>query len=1028
MPHEGETVVVTDAHPHRLLIQIVTFNSEATIQPALEKLCSALPDLQPQIQPALIVYDNASTDETVSRITAGCSGIRQQPLGQLADFLTSAWQDAIAPSPVLIRSEKNLGFSAAHNQLFQIARDTQIDSVLVMNPDVGLSSETIASLVKALVTDPTAYAVCPRLLAAGPDLMVLEPPRLDGAGMYITPEFRHLDRFAGEPADGRASTDAYVFGGSGALLLLRVAALDDLSLRSDSLEVFDESFFAYREDADLAWRAQYRGWRCRYVAEATAAHIRRVTPDVRASLPARLNALGVQNRFLLQINNAEPWASPKTLICSLWRNLLVIGACLTVERSSLGGIKQAWILRKDALRKRRWNQLKRRQPTRALLPWFAFEPVTQPALQVPDASGTNRLRRLAAIVVNYHSGFRLGTCVEHLAAAQHELQPDYELSIVVVDNASADGSGVRVEANYADCPNVTFIVSADNLGFAGAINRGAEAFESDALLILNPDVDVSASAIRTLADALAHYPNLGAVAPVLLDTAGKPQLGFTVRRFPTPASILAGLAGLRKLWPGNPWSSHADYSDDPFVEACLSEEPGHYPNIDRSYPLVVEQPAGACLLVRTEQFKRLGGFDASFWPAWFEDVDFCKRLSESGAVSAVCPGARVPHEGACSVHYIRRKGLVRAYYPNLRRYIRKHLSPASRFLLLIVMRPLFLARGLGGFILARPLNDTPESAAEQRSAAKMFLVLALHPDNPDGAIRLLKSVTQRIRRARHAITFVGRAAAICFRRPGTTYQDPEERSLAASEAFTPLPPQGRDMNGSSRMTLESIDWRERMAGKLHGIGLEIGALHRPMVRHDDMTVVHVDRLTTAELRKHYPELEGQPLVEPDIIDDAETLATVEGESYDFVIAAHVIEHMKNPLGALETWWRVLKPGGLLYLIVPDKRETFDKPRVRTLLEHIILDYRQPSAARDFEHFLDFSIHAQGSSGSQALADARELASKDYSIHFHVFTPEDIEVLIDYFSTHIKPFTIVEGPAGAAGSDEFHVMLRKPADG
>jgi len=227
-------------------------------------------------------------------------------------------------------------------------------------------------------------------------------------------------------------------------------------------------------------------------------------------------------------------------------------------------------------------------------------------------------------------------------------------------------------------------------------------------------------------------------------------------------------------------------------------------------------------------------------------------------------------------------------------------------------------------------------------------------------------------------------------------------------------------------TLDSRDWRVYFSSKLHGKGLEIGPLHRPMVRHGGMDLDYIDRCTVAELRAHYPELKDLPLVEPTILGDAESLAGVGDGLYDFVIAAHVLEHMKNPLGALKNWLRVLHPGGLIYLLVPDKRVTFDIKRVRTTLAHIILDYERPSAERDFEHYLDYAIHVHNKDEDDAVAEGDRLLATDYSIHFHVFLPTDVLRLIRYFSRRIAPVDIVEGPVMAPGSDEFHFLLRKAA--
>ena len=232
-----------------------------------------------------------------------------------------------------------------------------------------------------------------------------------------------------------------------------------------------------------------------------------------------------------------------------------------------------------------------------------------------------------------------------------------------------------------------------------------------------------------------------------------------------------------------------------------------------------------------------------------------------------------------------------------------------------------------------------------------------------------------------------------------------------------------EVTDSSLKAIEMRDWRTHFSNQLSGRGLEIGPLHRPMVKHDGMRVEYIDRCTVKELREHYPELNDLPLVEPDILGDAETLSSVPDAEYDFLISAHVIEHMKNPLGSLKQWCRVLKSGGLLYLIVPDKRVTFDKKRVRTTLGHIIKDYQSPSNERDYEHYLDYAIHVHDKDGNEALAEADRLITTDYSIHFHVFLPVDILRVLNWFSANVRPITIQEGPVMAPGSDEFHFLVR-----
>lgn len=221
------------------------------------------------------------------------------------------------------------------------------------------------------------------------------------------------------------------------------------------------------------------------------------------------------------------------------------------------------------------------------------------------------------------------------------------------------------------------------------------------------------------------------------------------------------------------------------------------------------------------------------------------------------------------------------------------------------------------------------------------------------------------------------------------------------------------------------NWRTYFMHLLSGRGLEIGPLHQPMPTHDRIQMQYVDYLSVEDLRRRYPELHRLDLVSPDFIDDAQSLATIQDESFDFLVAAHVIEHMRNPLGALQQWRRCLRPGGKLYLVVPDKRCGFDRTRVRTTLEHLILDYHEPSSERDFEHFLDYAVHVQKARSHDAIEEAHRLVKSDYSIHFHVFLPEDVVALVRWFHENIAPLRIVEGPVIAAGSDEFHLLLERP---
>jgi len=189
---------------------------------------------------------------------------------------------------------------------------------------------------------------------------------------------------------------------------------------------------------------------------------------------------------------------------------------------------------------------------------------------------------------------------------------------------------------------------------------------------------------------------------------------------------------------------------------------------------------------------------------------------------------------------------------------------------------------------------------------------------------------------------------------------------------------------------------------LHGTGIEIGALQRPC-HAPHLQVRYVDMLTRREARARFPELDGQSLVETDIVDDAQTLATLGDSTQDFVIASHVIEHLPNPLAALHNWARVLRSGGRVFIAVPDKYRTFDRERAITPLQHVIDDYLDPSPERDYLAFEDFALNVscryfKHHPESEFQDVARDLHASAYSIHYHVWDYPSFSELLRHLAT------------------------------
>ncbi len=321
-------------------VVIVTHDHAETLGACL----AAVEALEPA--PArLVVVDNASAD--------GSAEIAEKQTG--------------GPATTIVREESNTGFAAAANRGIGATSEPW---VLLLNPDCAPRSDFARRLLDAVASRPEAAHIgsaSPKLLRGeGADIA----PRsvIDAAGMVVTCSGRHFDRGAGTDDDGSYDRPAWVFGGTAAAILLRRAALDDVAY-PDS-EFFAESFFAYREDAELAWRLQLRGWRCLYAPSAVAAHRRGFRPEEGRRGHAAVNRYSVRNRFLLRRNCADLWWHLRCFPWWLLRDLVVVGACLTVERASLPALGDVRRLRGDCRRRRNWVLGRRTAPPRQITRWF----------------------------------------------------------------------------------------------------------------------------------------------------------------------------------------------------------------------------------------------------------------------------------------------------------------------------------------------------------------------------------------------------------------------------------------------------------------------------------------------------------------------------------------------------------------------------------------------------------------------------------------------------------------------------------
>lgn len=268
-------------------------------------------------------------------------------------------------------------------------------------------------------------------------------------------------------------------------------------------------------------------------------------------------------------------------------------------------------------------------------------------------------------------------------------------------------------------------------------------------------------------------------------------------------------------------------------------------------------------------------------------------------------------------------------------------------------------------------------------------------------------------------------------RTAVPYGETRERDRCAS-AYDPRSLEGRPQwLGAAARALRVrlgaaasawLDARTRLAAQyLRGDGVEIGALASPLRLPRSARVTYVDRLTVEEMHSHYPELADVALVPPDIVDNGEVLTSIRDGSLGFIAASHFIEHCENPIGTIENHLRKLRPGGILFLVVPDKRATFDAPRAVTSLEHAIRDYEEGPGWSRRSHFEEWVREVNGMTEGADEAVERLLAQR-YSIHFHAWTPRAFLALLDHCSDVLGfPFEL---EAFERAGPEFFVVLAK----
>lgn len=225
--------------------------------------------------------------------------------------------------------------------------------------------------------------------------------------------------------------------------------------------------------------------------------------------------------------------------------------------------------------------------------------------------------KLSILIVNWNTRDLAAKCINSIL--KHA--PHFDFEIVIVDNASSDGSADTLVNLFGHNKHIRVIQSLRNLGFARANNLAFENSHGEFILMLNPDTEVRENALTLMVEYVEAHPGVGILGPKLLNPDGTIQ--HSVRRFPGIWSSVLVFSGLYRILRPQKY-----LMDDFSFEATAD----------------VDQVMGAALLTRRSIISDLGFLDDKFW-LWYEEVDFCKRVKNAGYSVKFYPKAVVMHHG-----------------------------------------------------------------------------------------------------------------------------------------------------------------------------------------------------------------------------------------------------------------------------------------------------------------------------------------------------------------------------------------------
>jgi GT2 family glycosyltransferase len=265
---------------------------------------------------------------------------------------------------------------------------------------------------------------------------------------------------------------------------------------------------------------------------------------------------------------------------------------------------------------------------------------------------------LSITIVNYNTKDLLRQCIKSI----YENTKDVTFEIIVVDNASNDGS---VEMLKKEFPNVKIIANKENLFFTRAHNQALRISNGRYLMILNSDTIILDSTFDKLVKFMDDNPQCGVCGPKLLNP--DMSLQRSSDRLPTFLYALFEVLLLNTIWKNNPVKKHRIYAE-----------------WDRNTTKEVDSVGGSCMVVRKEVVERVGLLDQNFLAYW-EEIDWCKRILEAGYKIYYVTEAQIVHYDSASWNRLGKEKKERIFFNSMLYYYKKHFGMLHYLILWLIL-------------------------------------------------------------------------------------------------------------------------------------------------------------------------------------------------------------------------------------------------------------------------------------------------------------------------------------------------------